>query len=395
VKSGIVVSANSTVRADVQLSVGAVNETVTVSATGEVLQTDRAEVRQSVDRDQLENLPNSIGRNYQSLFVTLPGFDNIRSSYNSTPSNPSKALVFNVNGVSFNINNTKIDGAQSINVWLPHESAYVPTLEAVETVNVVTNSFEAETGLAGGAAVYVQTKSGTNSLHGAAFEDHDNQHLNARPFFLPYSQSKPKFVYNDFGGAVGGPIRRNKLFFFTSYESTTTARRLPHRHRPHCRHQERQHAGLGESDLRSQYGRLQRSRPHSVSQPDRSGCPHRSDRGEIGGHDAAAQSVRQSPEFELLRDRSLHLRPPAAGRQSQLECQQPVQHIRAFRISELQHGKPADFRPGRRHPGGQPGRQHRPWIRSHLQRHGRRHLYGESDVRHRRLRGMDPARNQH
>jgi hypothetical protein len=220
VKSDVAVSANSTVRADVQLSVGAVNETVTVSASGEALQTDRAEVRQTVDSNQLENLPNSIGRNYQALFVTMPGFDNIRSSYNSTPSNPSKALVFNVNGVSFNINNTKIDGAQSINVWLPHESAYVPTLEAVETVNVVTNSFEAETGLAGGAAVYVQTKSGTNALHGAAFEEHDNQHLNARPFFLPASQSKPKFVYNDFGGAVGGPIRKNKLFFFTSYEST-------------------------------------------------------------------------------------------------------------------------------------------------------------------------------
>src|SRR5215472_17114819 len=219
-KNGVVVSANSTIRADLQLTVGAVSETVTVSGTSDVLQTDRAEVRQSVDRDQLENLPNSIGRNYQSLFVTLPGFDNIRSSYNSTPSNPSKALVFNVNGVSFNINNTKIDGAQSINVWLPHESAYVPTLEAVETVNVVTNSFEAETGLAGGAAVYVQTKSGTNAIHGAVFKNHNNQHLNARPFFLPYSQSKPKFVYNDFGGAVGGPIRRNKLFFFSSYEST-------------------------------------------------------------------------------------------------------------------------------------------------------------------------------
>ena len=220
VTKGLVVSADSTVRADMQLNVGAVSETVTVNASTEVLQTDKAEVVQTVGEDQLENLPNSIGRNYQALFVTLPGFDNIRSSYNSTPSNPSKALVFNVNGVSFNINNTKIDGAQSINVWLPHESAYVPTLEAVETVNVVTNSFEAETGLAGGAAVYVQTKSGTNALHGAAFEEHDNQHLNARPFFLPFSQSKPKFVYNDFGGAVGGPIKKNKLFFFGSYEST-------------------------------------------------------------------------------------------------------------------------------------------------------------------------------
>jgi hypothetical protein len=214
------VSANNTVRADVTLHVGAVAESVTVSGAAALLQTDRAEVRAEVTTEQFDNLPMSIGRNYQTLFVTLPGFGGIQSSYNSTPSNPSKALVFNVNGVSFNINNTKIDGAQSINVWLPHESAYVPTLEAVETVNVVTNSFDAETGLAGGAAIYVQTKSGTNNTHGVAFYNHDNQHLNARPFFLPASQSKPKFVYNDFGGAIGGRIIKDKLFYFGSYEAT-------------------------------------------------------------------------------------------------------------------------------------------------------------------------------
>ena len=65
--------------------------------------------------------------------------------------------MFNVNGASFNINNTKIDGAQSINVWLPHESAYVPTLEAIETVNVVSGSFDAETGLAGVASAKMGT----------------------------------------------------------------------------------------------------------------------------------------------------------------------------------------------------------------------------------------------
>lgn len=128
--------------------------------------------------------------------------------------------MFNVNGSSFSINNTRIDGAQSINPWLPHETADVPTLEAIDQVNVVTNSFDAETGMAGGAAIYVQTKSGTNEFHGAAFEEHNNQHLNSRPFFLPASQSKPKYILNDFGGALGGPIVRQKLFFFGSYEGT-------------------------------------------------------------------------------------------------------------------------------------------------------------------------------
>jgi hypothetical protein len=97
-------------------------------------------------------------------------------------------------------------------------SAFVPTLEAVETVNVVTNSFDAEQGLAGGAAVNVQIKSGTNSLHGSMFSFHTDNHLKAKPFFLPVGQDKPKLVDNEFGAAVGGPIKRNHLFYFLSYE---------------------------------------------------------------------------------------------------------------------------------------------------------------------------------
>src|SRR5262249_21761618 len=135
-RSGIVLTANNTVRVDVTLTIGALSESVTVTSAAALLQTDRAEVRTDVGSAQLANLPMSVGRNYQTLFITLPGFGGVQSSYNSTPSNPSKALVFNVNGASFNINNTKIDGAQSINVWLPHESAYVPTLEAIDAVNV-------------------------------------------------------------------------------------------------------------------------------------------------------------------------------------------------------------------------------------------------------------------
>jgi hypothetical protein len=219
-QTGIAVVANNTVRVDVTLNIGAVTESITVSGAAATLQTDRSEVRHELNSNQLVNLPVSAGRNYQTLFVTLPGFGGIQASYNSTPSNPSKALVFNVNGASFSINNTRIDGVQSINPWLPHETAYVPTLEAIDQVNVVTNSFEAETGMAGGAAIYVQTKSGGNDFHGAAFEEHNNQRLNSRPFFLPPSQSKPKYILNDFGGALGGPIVREKLFFFGSYEGT-------------------------------------------------------------------------------------------------------------------------------------------------------------------------------
>jgi hypothetical protein len=82
------------------------------------------------------------------------------------PVEPSRSLVFNVNGSSRSSNNTRIDGASTTNIWLPHVTAYVPALESIETVNVVTNSFDAEQGLAGGAAINVQIRSGTNAFHG-------------------------------------------------------------------------------------------------------------------------------------------------------------------------------------------------------------------------------------
>src|SRR2546429_5860672 len=87
-------------------------------------------------------------------------------------------------------------------------------MEAIETVNVVTNSFDAEQGLAGGSAVNVQIKSGTNDFHGSAFEYHTDNALRARGFFLPTNQVKPKLVYNQFGGSIGGPIKKKKGFFF-------------------------------------------------------------------------------------------------------------------------------------------------------------------------------------
>src|SRR5262249_12740522 len=147
---------------------------------------------------------------------TLPGF-NLPSEAHSVPTNPSRSLRFNVNGVSASINNTRIDGASSTNPWLPHITAYVPSLEAIEVVNVVTSSYDAEQGLAGGAAVNVQIRSGTNQLHGSMFEYWSNRILKARSYFTPVAVEKGGFNYNQYGGTVGGPIKRNKLFFFVSY----------------------------------------------------------------------------------------------------------------------------------------------------------------------------------
>ena len=215
----IPVTLNTTARADAKLQVGQLTESVTVSGETALLQTDRAEMRSELKADDLVNLPVSINRNYQYLFRVLPGFTPPAEAH-SVPSNPSRALVFNVNGASRSSNNIRIDGVSTTNVWLPHVAAYVPALESLEAVNVVTNSFDAEQGLAGGSAINAQIKSGTNTLHGSAFEYHTNEGLRSRSYFAPPGTPKGNWEYNQFGGTLGGPVVRNRFFYFASYEGT-------------------------------------------------------------------------------------------------------------------------------------------------------------------------------
>jgi Carboxypeptidase regulatory-like domain/TonB dependent receptor len=219
----LTITLNNVTRIDSTLEPGDVTEVVQVSADSPLLQTERAEVRAELGERTLKELPVPLGRNYQNLFKTLPGFTPPADAH-SVPTNPSRSLRFNVNGVSASINNTRIDGASTTNPWLPHITAYVPSLEAIETVNVVSNSFDAEQGLAGGAAINVQLKSGTNDFHGSAFWYHNNQHLNARNFFLPATAEKGLFIFNQYGATFGGPIKKDKLFFFGSYEGTNDRR---------------------------------------------------------------------------------------------------------------------------------------------------------------------------
>ena len=152
--TGITVSANALTRVNAALEVGQVSETVEVQANAATLQTDRADVRQEVTENTLKNVPVPLGRNYQMLFVALPGFSPPTNAH-SIPSNPSRSVQFSVNGTSRSNNNTRIDGASSTNIWLPHITGYLPALESIETVNVSTNAMDAEQGLAGGAAINV------------------------------------------------------------------------------------------------------------------------------------------------------------------------------------------------------------------------------------------------
>ena len=132
------------------------------------------------------NLPLPAYRNYQSLYQLVPGATPPQFQ-NSVTDTPQRSLTTNVNGTNRNNNNTRVDGAGDVFVWLPHHTAYVPPSETIETVNITTDSFDAEQGMAGGAAVTVTTKSGTNQWHGVAFAFWDNNHLQARNFFYQKS----------------------------------------------------------------------------------------------------------------------------------------------------------------------------------------------------------------
>jgi hypothetical protein len=228
IQEGLPVDVNTIRRLDVTLQVSQLTESVTVGAMAVALQTDRADINNQIGSSQLTDLPliNSQGRNFQALFKVLPGFTPPAEAH-SDAGNPQRSMVVQVNGMPQSSNNTRLDGATISYPWLPRLVAYLPPVEAIETVNIVSSSFDAEQGMAGGAAMNVAIKSGTNAFHGAAWEYHTNSRLKARNYFYClYSCSgdpntPPKNLNNQFGVTLGGPIKKNKLFFFADWERTT------------------------------------------------------------------------------------------------------------------------------------------------------------------------------
>ena len=172
-RTGVTVSVQTLTRVDVALSIGATNGTVTVSADAAELQTDRTDVRSDLTSHTLENAPVPIGRNYQMLFVTIPGVSPPTSGH-SFGANPTRSLAFTVNGGNINNNDTRVDGAGTRNFGASDTIQYIPSMEAIETVSVATNSFDADQSTSG-AAVNVTVKSGTNSIHGSVFEDYSDR----------------------------------------------------------------------------------------------------------------------------------------------------------------------------------------------------------------------------
>ncbi len=218
VQQGVPVTAGSISRVDARLQVGSLSESVTVQSETSLLKTDKADTGSKFGAKEVMDLPLPEFRNYQSLLDLVPG---------STPSDfqnaeidtPARSLQTTLNGTNPNANSTRVDGATNQNTWLPHHTLSVAPAETIAEVNVSTGSFSAEQGLAGGAAITVITKSGTNQLRGVGFGYYTDQRLRSRSYFARRANT-PKSPTNHHidGGTLGGPIVRNKLFFFGAFE---------------------------------------------------------------------------------------------------------------------------------------------------------------------------------
>jgi hypothetical protein len=231
IEDNVTVTVNQVHRIDFSTKLAQTNETIEVSAASAVLQTDRADVHHEITSQEVEELPYSgtEGKNFQSLLLLQPGSATTAGTgeANSAAGNPQRAFTVFMNGVSSQADSTRLDGALNAYPWLPVNIAYVPSPEAIETVSVSANAFDAERGAAGGAYVNVVIKSGTNNLHAVFFERNTNNDFDAINNYFSHSGTLAKNIQNQFGFALGGPVvipkvvhGRNKLFWFMSYEST-------------------------------------------------------------------------------------------------------------------------------------------------------------------------------
>jgi hypothetical protein len=211
-RRGVDVQTNSTTRVDLQLQPGNVSETIEVTGAPPALQTDRADTGRTMDAQSVEELPLGGNRNFQNLLDLVPG-TSVETEQHSQFFNASGSLQTNTNGQPRMGNNYQIEGIDD-NERTGLLQILIPPAEAIQSVGVSVTNHDPELGRGTGAVVNVMLKSGTNQLHGAAYEFMQNSYLDARSFFNP---SVGHVTYNYFGGNVGGPIKRNKLFFFTDY----------------------------------------------------------------------------------------------------------------------------------------------------------------------------------
>ena len=210
---------NARQRIDLTLTAGAVSATVTVNDTPELLETDTSERGQVIRREQIVNLPLN-GRAYADLALLSPGVN--QSLINVPGQSGARDASFNVNGLRSSLNNFILDGVDNNSYGTSNQGfsnqVQQPSPDAIEEFKVQTNNFSAEFGRAGGAVINAAIRSGNNGFHGAVWDYVRNTSFNATGFFKPANNQKPVLIQNQYGFTFGGPIIKNRLFFFADYE---------------------------------------------------------------------------------------------------------------------------------------------------------------------------------
>jgi hypothetical protein len=209
----ITLETNTTSRVDVTLAPGSITEEVTVTDAPPQLQTDRADISTTLGQKQIADLPLSSGNSFQSLLNTVPGMAPVVFN-NSQFYNANNDLSVNANGQSSYVNLYQIEGIDDDQRTGIH-IILVPPAAAIQNVDITTNNFEAEFGRAVGTVVNVTLKSGTNSFHGSVFQNMENNGVNARNYFA--AGPNGRLVYNYTGASIGGPVLKDKLFFFGDF----------------------------------------------------------------------------------------------------------------------------------------------------------------------------------
>jgi hypothetical protein len=224
-RTGIVIDANTAMIVDAELRVGQKNEAVTVTDTQVHVETSSTQMGEVITGTEMTGVPLN-GRSFTDLLALQPGVAPSTSITSDTvqdvgasalsPSGDLNPGTISINGQrefanAFIVNGSDVE--EDVNMG----TAIVPTLDSIAEFRILTSDFDAEYGEFTGGQINVVTKSGTNQLHGDAFEFLRNTDLDARNFFSP---TRGAFDQNQFGGTLGGPIRKNKIFFFADYQGT-------------------------------------------------------------------------------------------------------------------------------------------------------------------------------
>ncbi|MCU1224534.1 MAG: Cna domain protein [Edaphobacter sp.] len=217
----IKVDANSSIKNDITMQVGSVSETTQVTSSQVQIETQNTQLGEVIESQKITAVPLN-GRSYTDLLSLQPGV----SPYTATTEGSATSTSGNLNPGNQSVNGGRegsngfmVNGA-NVTDGYQDGASIIPTLDSISEFRIITSNFDAEYGNFSGGQVNVVTKSGTNQIHGEAYEFFRNTALNARNFYASPTAAKPPFNQNIFGGTFGMPIKRDKIFFFGDFQAT-------------------------------------------------------------------------------------------------------------------------------------------------------------------------------